>query len=98
MANRNDMRSDKERLAVLEKSTDDHENDIRDLESSVRGLTLEINKTGNELKEELAKTRQRMEKSISFLGGVAFAFGLFGGLVGTALTLFIEYITRISHP
>lgn len=83
MPNKYKSKIDQTRLALLEKATEDQENDIKELFQAIRGLT-----------EELTKTREAMIRKFSFMAGVAAAFGAIGGLIGTGFALLIEFIAK----
>jgi hypothetical protein len=50
----------------------------------------EIKKTLHSLDEKVGKIEMKMEKSMSFFGGIAFTFSLLGGLAAFCLTFVLK--------
>jgi len=77
------MSTAEERIAVLETRSDQNTADIQKVET-----TLEV------IRDGVAAIRLKMEKNISFIGGISFTFSL----LGAALAAGIEYVLgRLNH-
>jgi CII-binding regulator of phage lambda lysogenization HflD len=70
-----------ERIAYLEAKQDSHHNAMQ-----------EIKETLHSLDSKVGKIEMKMEKSMSFFGGIAFTFSLLGGLAAFCLTFLLKKV------
>ena len=81
-----------ERIAYLEAKQESHHSDIIEIKTTLHSVDSRM----GSLDDKVGKIEMKMEKSMSFFGGIAFTFSLLGGASAFLLSLVLKKMGVLS--